>query len=98
MAGLIPLLPSCSDQAARDLESDESVSTTAALAASCSGCHAGPDAAIASFSGRSQSELAALMLEYQRGEGTTVMHRLARTYSDEQITAIAGYLAEAPAP
>lgn len=72
------------------------VSTHAAarLAAACSGCHAGPDAAIASLDGRSAGDIARPMRAYRsQTDGTTVMHRLARGYTEDEIEAISTYLA-----
>jgi len=69
-----------------------------ALAAACSGCHAGPaneaTEGIVSLDGRDAETIAALFLRYKtETDGGTVMHRLARGYSDEEIAAIAAYLA-----
>ncbi len=66
----------------------------AQLAAACSGCHGGPGAAFASLDGRSADELARLLATYRsQTAGTTVMHRLARGYSDAEIEAVSAYLA-----
>jgi len=36
------------------------------------------------------------LLSYKSGDGETVMHRLARSYSDDQIREIAAYLGQEP--
>lgn len=66
----------------------------AALAAACSGCHAGPAEGIASLEDRDAETIVRLLLQYKaEPQGWTVMHRLARGYSDEQVKAVAAYLA-----
>lgn len=93
--GCMLILSACGGASGSDPKPDAvALSETAALASSCSGCHAATGAAIASLSGRSAGELESLLLEYRHGEGTTVMHRLARAYSDEQIAAVSAYVAE----
>lgn len=66
----------------------------AAIAAACSGCHAGPAEGIVSLEDRDAKTIAGLLMQYKaEPDGGTVMHRLARGYSDEEIAAIAAYLA-----
>lgn len=66
----------------------------ATLAATCSGCHAGPGTAIATFDGLGVEALSSSMRRYKsEAEGTTVMHRLARGYTDADIEALSVYLA-----
>lgn len=70
------------------------------LAGSCANCH-GTDGKsngkIPPLAGRPAATLAALLKAY-KGEtpppGTTIMNRLAKGYSDEQIDALAKYFAE----
>ena len=65
----------------------------AQLAAACSGCHGGPDAAFASLDTRSADELVELLAAYRsQTAGTTVMHRLARGYTEAEIEAVSAYL------
>lgn len=67
--------------------------TISALAVSCSGCHAASGGAIVDISAYSQSQLSEALLNYRNaGEGSTVMHRLARGYSEAEIAQIAAYL------
>jgi cytochrome c553 len=70
------------------------LSASAALASSCSGCHAATHAAVPDFGGRDSATLSARLTTYKYdSDGTTVMHRLARGFSDEQIAMISDYLA-----
>mgnify|MGYP006273908517 CR=1 FL=1 len=73
---------------------EASTSPAARLAAACSGCHAGTGAAIVSLERRSAADLSAALVRYRsETEGTTVMHRLARGYTRDEIDAISAYLA-----
>ena len=66
----------------------------ASLAAACSGCHAGPAKGIVSLKGMDAETMSAALMAYKAdAKGGTVMHRLARGYSDEEVKAIAAYLA-----
>lgn len=63
------------------------------MAAACTGCHASPGGAIANLSGYSESELLDRLTRYSTDpEGTTVMHRLARGYSETELAQLAAYL------
>lgn len=62
------------------------------LAEACSGCHLDSGQAIASLDGLSADAIAASMRRYKSEDGSTVMHRMAKGYSDDQILAIAEYL------
>ncbi|HTQ75488.1 MAG TPA: c-type cytochrome [Burkholderiales bacterium] len=66
------------------------------LAAACANCHATngvSKSGIPSLAGRERSELVRLVQEFKSGRRpATVMHQIARGYSDEQIEAIAAYL------
>jgi len=67
----------------------------ALLSAVCSGCHADGGKSLNSLEGRSASELEPTLLAYREVEtGDTVMHRLARGYSAEELSAIAAYLSQ----
>jgi cytochrome c553 len=70
----------------------------ALLALACTGCHA-PDAqgSIPQIWGRDASEIAALLTAFAAGEREgTVMPRLMRDYTPEEIAALGAYVAEAP--
>ena len=66
----------------------------ALLSASCSGCHMDGGEAIASLAGYDAASVEMRLLSYKSSDGETVMHRLARSYSDEQIREIAAYLGQ----
>lgn len=68
-------------------------------AAACTSCH-GPQgrppagSPIPALAGRAQSELVSQMQAFKAGKRpATVMHQIAKGYSDDQITAIAGWFA-----
>ena len=66
------------------------------LAAACANCHGTNGvsrADIPGLAGRERSELTRLMQDFRAGKRpATVMHQIAKGYSDEQIEAIASYL------
>ncbi|MEK8048684.1 cytochrome C [Ideonella sp. DXS22W] len=68
-----------------------------ALAATCANCHgtegrALPDSAVPGLAGERASRLNELMLQFKRGERpATVMHQIAKGYSDAQLQDLAGY-------
>jgi sulfide dehydrogenase cytochrome subunit len=78
----------------------QSAADTAVLAAQCANCH-GTDGKsngrIPTLAGRPAPSIVALMKAY-KGEtpvpGTTIMNRLAKGYSDEQIEALAKFFSE----
>lgn len=68
-----------------------------ALSFNCYTCH-GPDgsspAAMPSLQGKHADYLLRRLLEFKRGKGhPTVMDRIARGYTDEELAAVAAYLA-----
>jgi cytochrome c553 len=69
------------------------------LAATCANCHgtdgrAHPDSAVASLAGMPRTYLAAQMRDFRDGKrSATVMHQLAKGYTDEQIDTVAAYFA-----
>lgn len=65
------------------------------LAAACATCHASTTgtSGIPSLAGKDPSEILRIMQDFRSGKRqATVMHQLARGYTDEQVRAIAGYL------
>lgn len=68
------------------------------LAASCAACH-GTDGraqpAMVSLAGANKNDMVQKMQDYKAGRvpAATIMHQLAKGYTDEQIEAIAGYFA-----
>ena len=89
--------PGASDPPA-DISQQIAASTDegARLAAACAGCHSSEPGAIASLAGYSESQLLERLNTYRNEtDGTTVMHRLARGYSEEDIVLISAFLADA---
>jgi sulfide dehydrogenase cytochrome subunit len=66
-------------------------------ATSCSGCHpatASPDAKVPPIRGRDPAEIVTAMEAFRSGERpSTVMGRIAKGFSDDEIRAIAAWLA-----
>ena len=65
------------------------------LAAACASCHGSSGTAgIPSLAGKDPAEVLRIMQDFRSGKRqATVMHQLARGYTDEQVRAIAAYLA-----
>ena len=67
------------------------------LAAACANCHGTNGASLAGMpglAGRAPSDIARPMQDFKSGKRpATVMHQIARGYSDEQVEAIAAYFA-----
>ncbi len=69
------------------------------LAANCANCHgtsgkAVPNAGMEPIAGEAKEKLVKRFKEYRSGiRPATVMHQIAKGYSDEQIELIAGYFA-----
>ena len=62
------------------------------LANACTACHGG-DGAIPQLDGLTSEEIAVMMQAFKAGEVVvTVMNRIARGYTDEEITALANYI------
>ena len=68
---------------------------TRGLAASCSGCHGTHGVAeegMESLAGVKKEELLKKMMDFKtRKKPATVMHQLAKGYTDEQLAALVGY-------
>ncbi|MEN3949996.1 cytochrome C [Iodidimonas sp. SYSU 1G8] len=66
----------------------------ATLAASCGGCHARDGGAIVGLDTRDAGHIQTSLMAYKAdAQGTSVMHRIARGYSEADIRMIAAYLA-----
>jgi sulfide dehydrogenase cytochrome subunit len=62
-------------------------------ASACSGCH-GPTGPVADLRGRAASETAAAMQRFRDGtRRATVMDRIAKGFTDDEVRAIAAWLA-----
>ena len=65
----------------------------ASLALTCGGCHSAGGDAIKSIDGYTAEAIRTALERYKlESEGTTVMHRLVRGYSDADIQDISAYL------
>ena len=77
----------------------ETTSGAAQLALACGGCHGSEAGPIASLNGYSAELMEQSLLAYKlEAEGTTVMQRLARGYSEADIKLISAYLSREDAP
>ncbi len=66
-------------------------------AASCSGCHAAASrpSAIPSLEGRAPAEIVTAMQDFRAGRRhATLMDRIAKGFTDDELAAIAAYVAE----
>ena len=88
--GAIVWLAGCSTTAP-DPANDPALAHGAVLASVCSGCHAPGGTAIVSLEGYTTVRLKTLVSAY-RSDGASVMHRMARGYTDAEIESIATYL------
>jgi sulfide dehydrogenase cytochrome subunit len=63
------------------------------LAAACANCHGtASEQGMPSLAGRARADLAQQMQDFKTGKRpATIMHQLARGYTDEQIEALAAY-------
>ncbi|MEC7815809.1 MAG: c-type cytochrome [Pseudomonadota bacterium] len=89
LALLLPAIPSWANDSRQDDQ-------TALLAASCANCHGTDGAlggAIPAIANRPASALEAQLLEFKHSDSTraTVMPRIAKGYSDEELKALADY-------
>jgi cytochrome c553 len=90
-------LGACSNDAPQAISSSDTLSGAALLSASCSGCHMKGNEALVDLSERSAEQIEVSVLAYKRdASGQTVMHRLARGYSETEIAEIAAFLAAEP--
>jgi len=63
-------------------------------ASSCSGCH-GRSGGIPAIKAKSADEIAAAMLEYRAGQGSpTVMDRISRGFTEQEIRDIASWIVQ----
>lgn len=73
-----------------------------ALAANCAACHgtqgrAAPGSPVAGLAGRPRDELVQVMAQFKSGQRpATVMHQIAKGYSDAEIAAMAEYFSKQP--
>ncbi|MBL8372159.1 MAG: c-type cytochrome [Burkholderiaceae bacterium] len=90
LAALTVAAPYASAQAADALQ----VRNWAAACANCHGTNGVAQPGMESLAGQKQEDLAKKMLDFKNGrKPATVMHQLAKGYSDEQIQQISAYFA-----
>ena len=84
-------------QCASALSAQAQVNQIRVWAAACANCHGTDGKAepgMAALAGRDQAELQKILLEYKAGtRPATLMHQIAKGYTDEQLSQIAGYFA-----
>lgn len=91
LTACVPGVSNSSEETADQIE--HSTDASARLTAACSGCHSAQSGAIASLVGYSEAQMQDRLRTYRDDpDGTSVMHRLARGYSDEEIAVISAYL------
>ena len=72
------------------------------MAANCSACHgtggrSAPGATVPGLAGRARDDIVGAMTQFRDGKRpATVMHQIAKGYSDAEITALAEYFAKQP--
>lgn len=70
------------------------VRSMAAACANCHGTNGVAQAGMLTLAGQPSADLVRKMQDYKTGrQGATIMHQLAKGYSDEQITALAAFFA-----
>lgn len=88
---LLALLASASLVQAQDAAQ---VRSWAAACANCHGTDGRAQPGMEALAGANKDDIVKKMLDFKAGrKPATIMHQLAKGYSDEQITAIAGYFA-----
>ena len=72
------------------------------MAASCAACHgtngrAAPGSTVAGLAGRSRDDLVQVMAQFKAGQRpATVMHQIAKGYTEAEIAAMAEYFSKLP--
>jgi len=80
--------PGSEEEATRTIEASTSRGVSLALA--CAGCHSAESEAMVSLEGYGGDALTEALMRYRsEADGTSVMHRLARGYSDTDIALLA---------
>ena len=70
------------------------VRSWAAACANCHGTNGNAQPGSVALAGMGQNDIVQKMMDFKNGKRpATIMHQLAKGYSDEQIAAIAGYFA-----
>lgn len=94
MAAAAVLIACGGARAERDAPDAGDLGRAATLAAACSGCHSRDGTAIVGLGGRAADAIGSSLSAYKAdAQGSSVMHRIARGYSDADIRMIAAHLA-----
>ena len=102
MHHLLILLPALLATAGACAQANPAALQQRALAATCANCHGTDGRAISGsvvpgLAGQPVAYLADALKGYKRGErSATVMHQIAKGYSDAQLDALATYFADLP--
>ena len=93
---IVLAVTACSETADSGAHTDDSTATShqaALLTASCSGCHAAGGAALVDIYQLDANAISASMRQYRsEADGTTVMHRLSRGFSEDDVAIMADYI------
>ncbi|MBW7852434.1 MAG: c-type cytochrome [Rhodospirillales bacterium] len=97
VTGTFVALAALASWSVADAQDDAAALQTAVLAGSCANCH-GTDGhspgAIPSLAGKKEEDLLKALTAFKQGKAkVTVMTRLAKGYTDEQLAALAHYFA-----
>lgn len=82
--------------------SNTSAKGVASMAANCAMCHGtqgrtAGNSPVASLAGKARDEITQAMAQFKSGQKpATIMHQIAKGYSDEEIAALAAYFAGLP--
>ncbi|MFT7132075.1 MAG: sulfide dehydrogenase cytochrome subunit [Cyclobacteriaceae bacterium] len=77
------------------LAADETDARARAMAATCSGCHGGVSQVLPALARIESRVLAQQLLAFKSGERSgTLMNRIARGYTDDELTSIADILGQ----
>jgi sulfide dehydrogenase cytochrome subunit len=72
---------------------DETDARATAMAATCSGCHGGTSQMLPTLTTLKASAITQKLLAFKSGErSATLMNRIARGYTDDELASIAGIL------
>ena len=106
LAGLLLALGSLSTLAQQHAPSFAAPNLTPkgvrSMAAGCAACHgtngrAAPGSTVAGLAGRSKDDLVEVMAQFKAGQRpATVMHQIAKGYSEAEIAAMADYFSRLP--
>lgn len=89
------LAAACAPEGRRFEKADQGQAAFEPLVASCSGCHMAGGEAINGLEGLSEDALRSALVKYRsEPDGSSVMHRITRGFSDEDIETIAREISE----